>query len=188
MWSLVPRASNTNVVDGKWVYKLKRDKNGAITHYKARFVAKGFQKQPGIDFQETFSPVVKSITIRVVLSLAVTNDWRLRQLHIQNAFLHGNLKEQDVNLEEDQEEDGDDGDIFYMWDIMVNDVERIRKYLTPNIPDVMDDVIQTLIPITIHTTPPDTDYVALDTKLILDDLLEEFEDEVLNVTMVYERA
>nr|GEZ55157.1 uncharacterized mitochondrial protein AtMg00810-like [Tanacetum cinerariifolium] len=74
-------------------YTLKQDKNGAITRYKARFVAKGFQKQPGIDFHETFSPVVKSKTIRVVLSLAVTNDWTLRQLDIQNAFLHENLKE-----------------------------------------------------------------------------------------------
>ncbi|GJU46729.1 reverse transcriptase domain-containing protein [Tanacetum coccineum] len=74
-WSLVPRASNTNVVDGKWVSKLKRDKNGAITHYKARFVAK------------------------VVLSLAVTNNWPLRQLDVQNTFLHGNLKEQVQRIE-----------------------------------------------------------------------------------------
>nr|GEY92833.1 hypothetical protein [Tanacetum cinerariifolium] len=66
-WSLVHRASNTNIVDGKWVYRLKRDKNGAITPYKARFVAKGFRQQP---------------------------DWPLRQLDIQNALLHGNLKEQ----------------------------------------------------------------------------------------------
>ncbi|GJX00765.1 serine/threonine-protein kinase TOR isoform X2 [Tanacetum coccineum] len=86
MWSLVPRASNTNVVDGKWVYRLKRDKNGAITRYKARFVAKGFRQQPSIDFHETFNPVVKSTTIRAVLSLTVTNDWPLRQLDIQNAF------------------------------------------------------------------------------------------------------
>ncbi|GKD75592.1 putative RNA-directed DNA polymerase [Tanacetum coccineum] len=95
-WSLVPRASTTNVVDGKWVYRLKRDKNGAIIRYKARFVAKGCRQQPGIDFHETFSPVVKSTTIRAVLSLAVTNDWPLRQLDIQNAFLHGNLKEQSL--------------------------------------------------------------------------------------------
>nr|GEX95865.1 nucleotide-binding, alpha-beta plait [Tanacetum cinerariifolium] len=47
MWSLVPRASNTNVVDGKWVYMLKQDKNGAITCYKARFIGKGFRQQPG---------------------------------------------------------------------------------------------------------------------------------------------
>ncbi|GKD27319.1 uncharacterized mitochondrial protein-like protein isoform X2 [Tanacetum coccineum] len=81
-WSLEPRASKTNVVDGKWVYRLKRDKNGAITHYKARFVAKGFQQQPDVDFHKTFSPVVKSTTIRAILSLAVTNDWPLRQLDI----------------------------------------------------------------------------------------------------------
>ncbi|GKA07055.1 putative RNA-directed DNA polymerase [Tanacetum coccineum] len=93
-WSLVPRASTTNVVDGKWVYRLKRDKNGAIIRYKARFVAKGCRQEPGIDFHETFSPVVKLTTIRAVLSLAVTNDWPLRQLDIQNAFLHVNIKEQ----------------------------------------------------------------------------------------------
>ncbi|GKD06194.1 putative RNA-directed DNA polymerase [Tanacetum coccineum] len=75
MWSLVPRASNTNVVDGKWVYRLKRDKNGAITHYKARFVAKGFWQQPGIDFHKTFSLVVNSTTIRAVLSLAALRAW-----------------------------------------------------------------------------------------------------------------
>ncbi|GKE81609.1 retrotransposon protein, putative, ty1-copia subclass [Tanacetum coccineum] len=92
--SLVPSASNTNVVDGKWVYRLKRDKNGVITRYKARFVAKGFRQQPSIDFHETFSPVVKSTTIQAILSLAVTNDWPLRQLDIQNVFLHGNLKKQ----------------------------------------------------------------------------------------------
>ncbi|GJY00447.1 pentatricopeptide repeat-containing protein [Tanacetum coccineum] len=73
---------------------LKRDKNGAITCYKARFVAKGFRQQPGIDFHETFSPIVKSTTIRAVLSLAITNNWPLRQLEVHNAFLHGNLKEQ----------------------------------------------------------------------------------------------
>ncbi|GJY74359.1 putative RNA-directed DNA polymerase [Tanacetum coccineum] len=57
------------------------------------FVAKGFRQQPGIDFHETFILVVKSITIRAVLSLTVTNNWPLCQLDVHNAFLHGNLKE-----------------------------------------------------------------------------------------------
>ncbi|GKE49352.1 hypothetical protein Tco_1480610 [Tanacetum coccineum] len=103
-------------------------------------------------------------------------------------IVHDIICEQDVDLEKDQEEDGDDGDIFYMWDITVKDVERIRQFLTPNVPDVMDDIIQPLIPKTIHTTPPDEDYVAHATKSILDDLLEEFRDEILNVTMVDEGA
>ncbi|KAJ0808584.1 putative RNA-directed DNA polymerase [Helianthus annuus] len=92
-WSLVPPVPNTNVVDCKWVYKIKRDQTGTITRYKARLVAKGFNQQHGVDYHETFSPVVKSTTIRTVLSLAVTQQWTLRQLDVQNAFLHGELAE-----------------------------------------------------------------------------------------------
>ena len=92
-WSLVPRAPNTNIVDCRWVYKIKKDQHGAVTRYKARLVAKGFHQQPGIDYHDTFSPVVKATTIRVVLSIAVTKGWPLRQLDVQNAFLHGDLKE-----------------------------------------------------------------------------------------------
>ncbi|MFS8002612.1 putative RNA-directed DNA polymerase [Helianthus anomalus] len=92
-WTLVPPVPNANVVDCKWVYRLKRDEKGNIKRYKARLVAKGFSQQPGIDYHETFSPVVKSTTVRVVLSLAVTRQWPLRQLDVQNAYLHGDLKE-----------------------------------------------------------------------------------------------
>lgn len=92
-WSLVPHKPTMNVVDCKWVYKIKRDQTGAIKRYKARLVAKGFHQQPGIDYHETFSPVVKPTTIWVVLSLVVTKQWPLRQLDVQNAFLHGDLQE-----------------------------------------------------------------------------------------------
>ncbi|KAD4179955.1 hypothetical protein E3N88_28546 [Mikania micrantha] len=92
-WSLVPRVQNTNVVDYKWVYRLKTDPNGQITGYKACLVAKGFHQQPRVDYHETFSPVVKPATIRTILSLAVTQKWPLRQLDVQNAFLHGDLQE-----------------------------------------------------------------------------------------------
>ncbi|GJV41277.1 hypothetical protein Tco_1419717 [Tanacetum coccineum] len=84
------------------------------------------------------------------------------------------IYEHDDDLEDDQKEDGDDRDTFDMWDITVEDVERIRQFLTPNVPEVIEDVIQPLIPKTLHTTPPNEGYVAPATKPILDDLLEEF--------------
>ncbi|KAJ0697300.1 putative RNA-directed DNA polymerase [Helianthus annuus] len=92
-WTLVPPVPNTNVVDCKWVYRLKTDETGKVSRYKARLVAKGFHQQHGVDYHETFSPVIKPVTIRTILSLAVTNRWPLRQLDIQTAFLHGNLEE-----------------------------------------------------------------------------------------------
>ncbi|GKE61733.1 hypothetical protein Tco_1512100 [Tanacetum coccineum] len=97
--------------------------------------------------------------------------------------IRDSIWEHDDDLEEDQEEDGD---TFDMWDIMVEDVEWIRKFF--NVPDEIDEIVQLLIPEPIHTTPPNDDYVAPATKSILDELLEEFGDETLNVTMVDEEA
>jgi hypothetical protein len=59
------------------VYKIKRKEDGTVDRYKARLVAKGFKQQYGIDYEETFSPVVKAATIRIVLSLAVSRGWNL---------------------------------------------------------------------------------------------------------------
>ena len=96
-WHLVPPQRGTNVIGCKWVYKIKRKSDGSLDRYKARLVAKGFKQRYGIDYEDTFSPVIKAATIRVILSLAVSCGWSLRQLDVQNAFLHG-LLEEDVYM------------------------------------------------------------------------------------------
>lgn len=93
-WHLVPPLKGRNVIGCKWVYKIKRKADGCLDRYKARWVAKGFKQRYGIDYEDTFSSVVKAATIRVVLLIAVSNQWSLRQLDVQNAFLHGMLEEE----------------------------------------------------------------------------------------------
>jgi len=92
-WDLVPRPPQSNVVSGKWVFKHKFKADGTLERYKARWVLRGFTQRPGIDFDETFSPVVKPAAVHTVLSLALSRSWPIHQLDVKNAFLHGNLSE-----------------------------------------------------------------------------------------------
>ena len=74
-WELVPPDPVHNLVGSKWVYRIKRNADGSVKRFKARSVAKGFHQRPGIDFHETFSPVINPVTVRTVLSIALHRHW-----------------------------------------------------------------------------------------------------------------
>ena len=92
-YDLVELPKGKKVLKNKWVFKLKKD-GDKLMKYKARLEVKGFNQKQGIDFDEIFSPVVKMISIRVVLGLVASLDLELEQLDVKITFLHSDLKEE----------------------------------------------------------------------------------------------
>lgn len=82
-----------NIITGKWLFRHKLGPTGELSRYKARWVVRGFNQRFGVDYDETFSPVIKPATVRIVLSLALSRGWPIHQLDVKNAFLHGHLQE-----------------------------------------------------------------------------------------------
>jgi hypothetical protein len=92
-WELVYQPRGSNVVTSKWVIMHKLHADGSFDRYKARWVLWCFTQRPRVNYDETFSPVMKPATVRTVLAIAVSHDWLVQQLDVKNAFLHGTLSE-----------------------------------------------------------------------------------------------
>ena len=94
VWDLVPPSKDQKLVKCKWVFKCKCGENGMVQRYKARLVAQGYSQRPGIDYDETFAPVVRFESIRSVIALAAHKNMKVHQMDIKAAFLNGELTEE----------------------------------------------------------------------------------------------
>lgn len=93
-WELVDRPKTRRVIQVKWIFKRKLRPDGSVYKHKARLVVKGFAQQYGMDFSDTFAPVARHDTIRILLALAAQFEWRIYQLDVKSAFLNGWLNEE----------------------------------------------------------------------------------------------
>ena len=92
-WELTSMPENRQVITGRWCFKLKKDRNGQILKYKARWVAHGFKQEEGVDFVETFAAVVKPMSYKCLFGVSVKCGYKIRQMDVVTAFLYGFLDE-----------------------------------------------------------------------------------------------
>lgn len=92
--TLIELPQGKKVIGSKWIFKIKYLPDGSIDKYKAGLVGKGYNQVEGIDYTDSFSPVAKMVTIRVMLTITAANRWEIHQLVINNTFLHGILNDE----------------------------------------------------------------------------------------------
>lgn len=92
-WTLVPPTEDIHILRSRWVHTKKLGPDGSVKRLWARLVTKVHEQEEGIDYLETFSPMVRTATIRLMLNISVAKGWSMKQLDVSNAFLHGELNE-----------------------------------------------------------------------------------------------
>ena len=86
---IVSRPIDKSVVGSRWIYKVKQVADGSVEKYKSRFVARGFSQIKGINYDETFSPIVRYYSIRPILALSTHMGWRIHEMDVKTKFLNG---------------------------------------------------------------------------------------------------
>jgi hypothetical protein len=92
-WEVVDKPKGINLISTKWVFKVKMLPNGQIDKYKARLCARGFTQEYGVDYFETFTPVIRMESLRILLALTTAQDWEIHQMDVVSVYLLGELEE-----------------------------------------------------------------------------------------------
>lgn len=92
-WTLVPASEDMNILSSRWVHTVKIHPDGTVKKLSSRLVARGYEQEEGLDYLETLIIVVRTATIRLMLNIATTKGWTIKQLDVSSAFLHGELQE-----------------------------------------------------------------------------------------------
>lgn len=138
VWEIVPRPEGKSIVSSKWIFKIKHVVDDSIEKYKAKFVARGFSQNEGIDYEETFALVAKYTSVRTVLAIAASKGWKIHRMDVKTTFLNGKITEE-VYLEQPEGFETHNPKVFVcklkkaLYEIKQAPrawYERINKYLT----------------------------------------------------------